>query len=482
MIDEKTEKLLPEKEQSKNFYQRYKKWILIGLVLILVAVLAVVYYQYQKKVNYQKNLEIGIEYLNEGNYEQAILAFNEALTFEKNPYIQEKLAQSEIYNGNIEEGKEILTELYEETGVPKYEILAQTAGTGKLSSNAANFTYYLQGFDGIYGLSQDTPSNKIIKFSYDEEDSLGEEETVYSSTDPISNLNLDGDYLYFIIANTNNPKICRIRTDGSDYEELFVPNSYCSLSDLNIIGDRMFFVRNNNQGINRDYPLYVIDHDKNNKTGGSIIFYADSIARITSSDTDLFIYGKNNKENTANNIVYKYDADTQELETLINPGSSKSLLNLIYSNDCLYFETLELGGTGGYGLVEYNIDTGKQTVLKEGTDSYNFGVLGKKLYYSFNISGDDLPYYPSEEVEFYINIIDLETQEEVPFFTAKVEDSLFKNKEINQPSITDFNFLGNTIFFKEEIIMDFAAYTRNCTLDYEGKQFKALDDWFTLSY
>lgn len=481
MNEEITEKLLNE-EKSTGKKSKRTKVIIIGVVLIIaIILLSVLIYFWYRNSQFNKNLELGTNYLANGNYEQAVIAFNDASNFGDNLELKEKLAQANIYNGDIETGKDILNGLYTETGNHYYEILADSVEVGNLSSNVANEVPYIQGFDGIYALEQvsyPTASKQIIKYKYGEGLELEEAEIVYEDPNELTYLNLNTHYLYFISHSGTDYKVCRVDLNGNDYKVLFEAHD-CYLTNLNIIGDHIYFIRNNKANGDLNNPEYVIEHDINGEKGGSIIFFGNSVTRLAADSENLFIYGDNQKDNVNGDAVYKYDINSQNLEMFNNPGNS-SIFKMICSNKKLYLETFDVPSR--YIVSEYDLDGGNKKEIYNSQDGINFGILGSTLYYSFSITGDDLPMYPVNQVEFYIKTINLDSGNEEDFYTANLTDSEFVGTNVMQPSIMEFNFLGSGIYFKEQVVAGYIPYTRECAINYSGNDFTDITAWLKPNY
>lgn len=97
MDNEKTEELLVDKTPKKPEKKNNKTLFIIIGIIALIAIIAIgvyFYFQYREK-EFQKNLELGIGYLQDGDYEQATLSFNKAIDIDnKSIEAYEYLAQS----------------------------------------------------------------------------------------------------------------------------------------------------------------------------------------------------------------------------------------------------------------------------------------------------------------------------------------------------------------------------------------------------
>jgi len=87
-----------------------KKIVAIGLIVVLIFS-AVACGEKQNTSSWQEQYDLGMRYLSEGNYEEAIIAFETAINIEsKHPEIYIGLAQSYLGLGDMETAEEVLLE------------------------------------------------------------------------------------------------------------------------------------------------------------------------------------------------------------------------------------------------------------------------------------------------------------------------------------------------------------------------------------
>lgn len=89
---------------------------------------------------------------------------------------------------------------------------------------------------------------------------LSTEEKVLLSTDRVDCYNVYGDYIYFQRNDSENPALCRMRTDGSDYEVLVEGNH----TNINVTSEHVYF---------RDYTT-EITYRMAHKGNGEIELFA----------------------------------------------------------------------------------------------------------------------------------------------------------------------------------------------------------------
>ena len=76
-----------------------------------------------ENLSWQDHYDLGVRYLSEGNYEEAILAFNAAIEIDpKQPDVYEKLAEIYIATGDTEQARKILEDGYAITGSETLQI------------------------------------------------------------------------------------------------------------------------------------------------------------------------------------------------------------------------------------------------------------------------------------------------------------------------------------------------------------------------
>ena len=98
-----------------------RKKIILSVIAIIVIFAGIVFaYSNMQQKNYEKNIELGINYLREEKYEEAILAFEKALSIDsKNEDVKEYLELSKVYkeiveaeaNGDYDKVKELIEKI-----------------------------------------------------------------------------------------------------------------------------------------------------------------------------------------------------------------------------------------------------------------------------------------------------------------------------------------------------------------------------------
>ena len=120
--------------------QMIYKVLTLTLVLFLCACA-------QKPATWQEQYDLGVRYLSEGNYEEAIIAFTAAIEIDagrENAYIS--LAEAYRMQGDYDRQMETLRRGYEETGSPKLEKYISAEELNALITDAG----YTELYSGLY--------------------------------------------------------------------------------------------------------------------------------------------------------------------------------------------------------------------------------------------------------------------------------------------------------------------------------------------
>ena len=101
---------MEQNETSKKKTQKKYLLVLLALVLIAIAVAAVLIALKVKSRNtWQEQYDLGMTYLDEGDYERAVVAFTKAIETEpKKAEAYEQLAQLYIQEDRLDEAKTLL--------------------------------------------------------------------------------------------------------------------------------------------------------------------------------------------------------------------------------------------------------------------------------------------------------------------------------------------------------------------------------------
>lgn len=94
----------------------------LGVVIVALALVLLTACSAASTATWQQQFDLGMKYLSEGNYQEAILAFTAAIEIDPkqvDPYLQ--LIDAYIANGEYEKAEEIRQKGYEATGDPRLE-------------------------------------------------------------------------------------------------------------------------------------------------------------------------------------------------------------------------------------------------------------------------------------------------------------------------------------------------------------------------
>ena len=242
--DEITEELL-EKEapaaavpESLKTNKKKRKILIIIFVLAAAALAGWFAFSAWQNAQYDKQLDLAQKYMDDGNYEDAILAYDAAISIADNRQdAYEGKALASINSGDIATAKQMYQKLYDITGSDSYKQMESTAGLGNSSANYANGGIVTSYGDTVYVANM--PSVGCISQIKD-----GDTRTVLdlsAETRKVGNLSTDGTNLYYYVSRSDNLfsgdgykiGIYKVPVDGG--EETLLQEIHRSIGVMNLL-------------------------------------------------------------------------------------------------------------------------------------------------------------------------------------------------------------------------------------------------------
>ena len=300
------------------------------------------------------------------------------------------------------------------------------AGQANVVGNDSGWSNYALQADYIY---MSANSNKIEKIKTNGSGL----QTVYKATAGyIANVNVVGDWIYFYCIGSTVGKsyIAKVRTDGSGFEKIV---SSVLIGDMLVVKDTVYYTTVPDGGEYKDYakdayPLYSVSVNGGNPRqlhdGAVSDLVADStylyfihhtedskqtISRIKhgSTSSSVLMTGKMiYKLSLENSKLYFFAFDKQDFECSLASISTNGGSYTEYGKVMQYGDSLHVVGNKAYymgetyfddefdeqnGVVELDLTTKKQSVIREEYDNYYFDYAGDLLIFdSFNYDTEKL--------------------------------------------------------------------------------------------
>lgn len=400
-MNEITENLVSNEDNKKP--KRNKKRVLIILFVIVILVIAVfigykVYdYLYEHSdENFIKNLDIAQKYLDDHDYENAILSFDYALEItnksENKILAYTGLSKAAALSNNINKAQEAYTNLFELTGDPLFQEQINLVNYGNSSSNISNRGLSAQRANQNYYLKQNSNDSSIWKIDseevsklttlpFDTEDDIDEP--------PVKNLSAWGDKVYLIYkgniieVNIYTGEFINI-IDDKKVLELVNTLENEEIDYFEIYDNTIYFIV---KSLDDDSLNYLCTYDLENNNS--------SIIKSSIPEEDLiidrFILNNDNiyltyqDENKTTPKVSQFNIDTPENEKDIYTGTDDSyILTQTIVEDKIYFTQLvDDSDELKYDNNIYYIDTQtqKSDILMSPGSVSTINTDGSHLYY-----------------------------------------------------------------------------------------------------
>lgn len=516
LSDEKTEELTPI--ATTTGYSKKRKLILIfiGITVLTLGVMGIfLFTTHQHAQAFQKELNLGEKYLAEGNYEEALLSFDKAISIDsKNLEAYYGKAQAYVNNKAFEKAEAVLLEARKitpdaETNILLIRVYDHTQKSVEANALLAETAVLLES-----NISKTNDKNKLVEL-YDQLISVyrrfgKDSETIndlfdealartdnqkYDSTKLNSEMVnssgniINGDIAIFYNLDTfyaTGNKLFKLSSDGT-IDLVFETGIDYSIGSLNIKDDFIYYTLHNkiskNNGINyvtENDPkqntltnlngLYKMKIDDNSTTK---LLSSDYIQRVRINGEKLFFI--DSKETIPTN--YSYQLCTMDLN-----GSNRSTLlsasNYFIVNELIYYvksdytiQRTQLDGTKDEALKAHDIISSYNIIVDEEyfyfinyghslyrseldvSDTIPLGIEGR--YSSFNLA-DGWIYCGGAE-DHTISKMKLDGSEQTTIVKVDAKDSL-GNPSNQSFEISSINIVNDQIYYTTKDSNDYLSY------------------------
>ncbi len=293
---------------------------------------------------YSKQLDLAQKYLEDGNYEDAVLAYESAVKIADNRQdAYEGLAKAASQLGDNDQTGSAYQKLYDLTGDSQYQVLAEQAQQGSSSGNLSNGGQIVQAGDSVYAaVRAGTNSNISIVKIQDDQSTMFVADT---GSRWIYSLNIYNGYLYY-----------SSYAPGEDFADYHY--------------DYDIYRANLSTGETERLPI---------EDSLYLSVYKGRIYYIVARDC----------------IIYSSALDGTDVKKLIEAPQPNSVLKAV-SNDTIYYVPKDGTGIGDYPLWTAGLDgsDAKSTGIGFASQIRGFSLYGDKavcsLYYNQNLYSADL--------------------------------------------------------------------------------------------
>lgn len=408
---EVTENLIEDKKPQKSKKNRTLIILVIIIGLIIIAGGSVYGYNYYKSSQFSKNLELAKNYIDDGDYSSAVIAYEDAIKInDKDSEAYEGLATAALLNEDYQKAQVAYDKLYELTSEPRYIYLASITDKGNTIGNLSNGGFLTEQGTDTYLIDYKENSSLLYKLN-DEQNLL----KTFNNSSPLD-LNVFGPNIAFI----NNGDLKLVNSFSGDNE-----NDNFQLENINyfqVYKDKLYYIQTQD---NRS-QIYRSNLDGSNienilpaTYGHYSYFYI----------TDNFIYLF--RDNSSGDYYYidKVNLNTKEDEgSLYSQHEGQSYISSVTANsDKIYFTTVDSRDKKTYKPSK-SIGISDLTKKDEPT---SFKYMEKPVY-AVN-SNDDYLFYASNGI-LYRTDLNGENEEEIGTF------DLEEGSQICQLAITS-NYL-----------------------------------------
>lgn len=255
---------------------------------------------------------------------------------------------------------------------------------GGLVERDNGYVYHIVQGDGIYRFKTDTESY----------------ERVYKSSDKMSCLNIVGDYLYFI----NNNNLCRVKKGTSKLENLLEGPEFAY-----IYGDYAYTVSS------KFSEISVFSISKNEAVFDDI-YYETLIRFVGISLNGVFFTSTDNMGITK---YYYVDLDTHKTTEFMQSTKADEICSMIIENGYMYYFKRQMDNT--YDLIRQKVGSQNQVTLVEDTTCQQPVTVSKNLVFYGNF--DDNKY---QIKEYNMNSKDTKTMLSASD-VASADDAVFQH-------------------------------------------------------
>ena len=321
---------------------------------------------------------------------------------------------------------------------PSQQESAKTNTYGNTSGNLANSSYVAQQGDWIYfGCLNDygkTAELKLAELDAAKIGSLykmrtdGTEKTELVNGFKGSEINVIGDWIYYLKRISGENFLYKIRTDGTDERSI----SSNKAAGINVVGDWIYYSNLSDKGYL--YKMHTDGKDDtklNNVYSSNINVAGDWIYYLTTIGDRIHDFGINN------NAIYKIRTDgTNETKIISSSGNSETYSGMTVVGDWIYYsdvvidsEAINSADLADPAFLAAQAATTEETLYKIRTD----GTGGKEPISNtidlFNVNGDWI-YYTDKYRKIY-----------------KIHSDGTGNTKIEADNLGTINVLGDWIYY-----------------------------------
>lgn len=441
---ERTEELL---DPVKN-HGRKKKKIMIPIAIILIIISGIGIYLITSNIkdsNYKKELSLGNKYLEEGLYNEAILAFDKAIEIEgKLPEAYEMKAKACTASGDYETAKEIYVKLYDTSGDSRFKELEDNVGMGNTSGNLANGGIATKSEDALY-VGNKPRAGSITRIKN------GEETVIYETENNIKyicDLNIGGEWLYFTIRNMGGlglaeekPQngIYKVKIDGSGFTALkFSEISEYYYYDLSLQGSKLYVLHSNKSG----RSLYQMDLNGNNAV--KVVNEEERLKCYTVDGENLYYFSSQELvcvDKNGKRVLEKSDyADFIYHKMFVNDGRIYYLTKKTSEDSMLY--SIKTDGSDKKNIFESTLDDDVSSIS-------TFNVTGDRLYYAKIAKSDGSPSTEySHVLEIHVRDLNNDTDQILIKEDAKASDLGYSSLDRIYAYVGMLTLVDNKIYYE----------------------------------
>lgn len=302
---------------------------------------------------------------------------------------------------------------------------------GNTIGNIRNYGYATIQKQWIYYLSPDEKGEQVGIFKIKTDGT--EKQQLYMSTGEIISLNVMGEYVYYIVIDENGNRICKIKTDGTEYTVINDNEISNACYEIYVIGDSLYYIglegqicRMNLNGEERNTVIestmgylgitdkYIVYNEESVDENSDYITY---IANLDGTNKRQVIEGQRLYSiNIENDYLYYTNADKQICKVKIDDQSTNEVISDItayymnVSNGYIYYmnyvdEAAEDYTIGIYRIKIDEADKGGATIKTlESVSSF------------IDIVGDWIIYLDSSETAGFINLVKVDGSETVELY------------------------------------------------------------------
>lgn len=367
--------------------------LIIGTAILSIILVAVFSTVAVRSTTVKKSIDLGNKYLAEGNYEEAIIAFEKAIKIDsKNTEVKETLDVLYVYEdvveliaeGEIDKAQEKLEEIKD---MPKFDIIKDYVneieeelelnlnGLGNSIQNIISggrvaydkeYVYYTEGNisnpSGIYKKNIESGESEVI------------------SKDSARYMNVYDDYLYYTTAYDGiDPEfqIIRIKKDGTNREVIADVQDNIYIANIQIIDNKLYYTAYVGDFIER--YLMSIDLDTQEKTKVLEITEGMPSILLKNPDNTIDMYINTYSEEASLKVVKDIESGNQELETV---GESEKITSILGANN-----------EGIYFTSDSGYNSRGETIYFKYYDDNNYKTYTNLEYLEGSIAGDSYIYY-----------------------------------------------------------------------------------------